>query len=513
MTTRHFTRSRHVRNTKVSSAERNGAMSVARFSTFVVSLLLVGAVTAFVSTDSVVAAPIGDGTKIGIDLGPTSTANWNNFNSNTTDASIVDLTNTAVDGVSITTSNGQFYNNDGTNNWTGLSTNAGSAPPEFVDSVTTDIGGNFNLGDGSPFTITITGLDTSFLYDIVGVSTANFTPIDTYTIIGAVASAPSPISRPLAQSNGLFHTFTGIAPTVGGTITIQVVDTNTSSNPIANGILLTANAPPVPPTPEPSTLLLSVLGLIGLCFMRRRRVPVAKATALLAIVAISCCALTPQSHAAVVGGDVIAVDLSSGGGSATNYNVFNSNTTIGAGSVVRLSDGNVVTGVSLTFAGAGGFNNDANANAWPGTGGDPFYVGAADDISFGGTQTLTYAGLDDSLTYNVRIYSLIGNNPSALENFSVTDGGGTTGITNSSRGSRWNAATLELGGTVFNGVSTDGSGNIVVQAIPVTANAFLNAVTLEAVAPPSPATPEPTTMLLLCVGLASIAVCRPNRRD
>lgn len=205
------------------------------------------------------------------------------------------------------------------------------------------------------------------------------------------------------------------------------------------------------------------------------------ATTFAAVLAVL--ALSTPSQAAITAGDVIAVDLSTAGGTATNYNPFNANGSIAAGSVIRLSDGTVVTGTSLTFAGAGGFNNDGAANAWPGTGADPHYVGAADDISFGGTQTLTYAGLDPSLKYNVRIYSLISNNPGAMENFVVTDGVGTTGITNSTRGSRWGAATLEAGGTVFNGVSTDASGNIAVSAVPVNSNAFLNAVTLEAVTP------------------------------
>lgn len=202
------------------------------------------------------------------------------------------------------------------------------------------------------------------------------------------------------------------------------------------------------------------------------------------VTAAAVLAVSSFAHAApIASGDVIAVDLSTGGGAATNYNPFNANGAIGTGSVVRLSDNATVDGVSLTFAGAGGFNNDGNADSWAGTGADPYYTGFADDISFGGTQTLTYIGLDPTLKYNVRVYSLIGNNGATRETFTVTDGAGTTGIANLRRDTRWNAATLEAGGTVFNGVSTDASGNIAVSTTPVDSNAFLNAVTLEAVTP------------------------------
>ena len=215
------------------------------------------------------AGPIALGTKIGIDIGPSNTANWNNFAAHETvgAGSVVDLSGTTVDGVSITTTSvpvgNLFYNNDGANNWAGLSTNGGSAPSEFVDSVTTDIGGSFT---GGLFTITIDGLDTGFLYDIVTVSTAGPTAsVETVTVVGASTSAPLGLTR--AQTfGGLFHSFSDIAPTAGGTITIE--HTASNGNPISNGVLLTTAEAVIP---EPSTLVLAALGLLGLLGFRRRR--------------------------------------------------------------------------------------------------------------------------------------------------------------------------------------------------------------------------------------------------
>lgn len=227
--------------------------------------LSTGLIACTTLTSAVSAAPLVNGTQIGIDLGPTVTANWNNITTNNAGVpvnSVVSLAGPVIDGVEIATSNSQFTNNDGTNNWVGLSTNAGSAPAEFVESVVTDISGNFNVGDANPYTVTVTGLDANLTYDIYVVSTANFTPIDTINILGDVNYGPSPISRPDAQNNGLFHTFLGVSTNGAGTLVITSTDTNTSTNPIMNGILINV-------VPEPSSLAL--LGLSALLVARRRR--------------------------------------------------------------------------------------------------------------------------------------------------------------------------------------------------------------------------------------------------
>ncbi len=214
----------------------------------------------------------------------------------------------------------------------------------------------------------------------------------------------------------------------------------------------------------------------------------------------------PTASAAILApGDAIAVDFSSAGGSATNFNVFSGsaststvNSTIPVSSVIRHSNGSTVDGVSINFAGlTTGFNDEANANNWPGTGADPYYVTAADDLAFEtgtGGLTLTFSGLNSSYDYRVRVYSLISNNGGRTNIFTVTDGAVFQTVTNSN-GTRWNAATLEAANMVFT-VSPNGSNNIV---LTVTDNdgshnvSFLNAVVLEVV-------PEPASLALLGLG-------------
>ena len=190
----------------------------------------------------------------------------------------------------------------------------------------------------------------------------------------------------------------------------------------------------------------------------------------------------------LVGGDVIAVDFSAAGGSAPNFNIFNSAGTIAAGSVINYTNGLPVADVSITLSGnILGFNNDVTAADWPGTAADPYYVLAADDIVFssnGGTITLKFDGLDDDPVYNVRIYSLI-NHTTDTQRHTVTDGASVRVVENT-RGFRWGQSTIEGGGTVFAGVKTDGNGSIVIDALATSGNAFLNAIVLGAAAPGTP---------------------------
>ncbi len=227
---------------------------------------------------------------------------------------------------------------------------------------------------------------------------------------------------------------------------------------------------------------------------------------LAAVVAFGLLTVPAATAAPLAPGDAIAVDFSSAGGSATNFNVFSGtvatstvNSTITAGSVIRYSNGSTVDGVSLNFAGlTTGFNDEANSNNWPGTGSDPYYVAAADDLAFEtnstGGLTLTFSGLNSSYDYRVRVYSLISNNGGRTNIFTVTDGAVFQAVTNSN-GTRWNAANLEAANMVFT-VSPNASNNIV---LTVTDNdgshnvSFLNAVVLEVV-------PEPASLALMGLG-------------
>ena len=229
--------------------------------------ILLGTLIISVVAGQAAAVPIGIGTVVGIDLGPTASTNWNNFNSNSTKAAgtVVDLTGTVVDGVSISTAGANGYNNDGTNGWGEVP--AGSLL-DVPDSATTDI--CWAGGGGAQITLTISGLSTSFLYDLAAVTSAGYTRLDTVTITGSGTPQVSAISRP-SSVGGQYHSFTGIAPTVGGVITIGVTDPQ-ANNPIINMVRMEAVAAPGGAIPEPATMCalgLAVCGLGG--YVRRRR--------------------------------------------------------------------------------------------------------------------------------------------------------------------------------------------------------------------------------------------------
>ena len=197
------------------------------------------------------AAPLLPGKKIGVDYGLTPTTNWNNFAANGTKATgtVVHLDGTISDLLAMTVSNGQFFNNDGTNNWVGLQSNPTpiapnpKAPPEFVDSVTTDIAGNFSLGDANPFRLVVSGLNPYLAYKVDSVSTAPNSNTEQLTVLGDVTYGPTAISRPLTVSQGLYHSFASVVPTTGGMLTFDSIDSGAGQNPIINGTLIEALAP------------------------------------------------------------------------------------------------------------------------------------------------------------------------------------------------------------------------------------------------------------------------------
>jgi autotransporter-associated beta strand protein len=212
--------------------------------------LLPGAVLA--SSFAAHGAALLPGTKVGVDYGPTLTTNWNNFTGNGSKAvgTVVHLDGTVSDLLAMTVSNGQFFNNDGTNNWVGLQSNPTSiapnpkAPAEFVDSVTTDIAGNFSLGDANPFRLVVTGLNPYLTYKVDAVSSAaGGANTESMTILGDATYGPTAISRPLTVSQGLYHSFASVLPTTGGELTFNSIDSGAGTNPILNGILIEALAP------------------------------------------------------------------------------------------------------------------------------------------------------------------------------------------------------------------------------------------------------------------------------
>lgn len=196
----------------------------------------------FLSGPGISAAPLAKGMKLGIDFGPTTTAGWNNIvanNQGKAAGTVINLGGTVIDGVSITTANSNFVNNDGSDNWTGLAGKGGSAPPEFTDSVVTDIAGNFfGGGNDTPFRITLTGLDPTLTLRVDAVTTAANNPTDSVSVTGAVVHGPSAISRSVSHNQGLFHTFTGVHANASGILVIEVIDSSAGSNPIINGILI-----------------------------------------------------------------------------------------------------------------------------------------------------------------------------------------------------------------------------------------------------------------------------------
>jgi len=148
------------------------------------------------------------------------------------------------------------------------------------------------------------------------------------------------------------------------------------------------------------------------------------------------------------------------------------NGTLAAGSVKDL-DGAVVEGVSVTFSGFSFSAGGSTAN-----GGEPeVFDPATNLIDFAGTEfadpipAVTFSGLNDANTYNLLVAA--GYSP---QNFNVTftADGRTSDVIDTTAGNPTAA---------LNGLSTDGSGNLVIEFPGAAANyvTFFNALALEEV--------------------------------
>jgi len=241
---------------------------------------------------------------------------------------------------------------------------------------------------------------------------------------------------------------------------------------------------------------------------------------LLPLLAATLVGLSAQAVQAspLAGGDVIKLDFSTAGdgdgGSLADWNQVSNGNTL---SSIKRQGGTQVDGVSIKFTNLinGRFNNDSASGNWGGTAADPYYIKGADDIYFHGSNndlSVTFSGLNASLSYVVRLYSLI-NNQNITDTFVVTDGAGFQSVTNT-RAFRWNATTLEAGGTVFTDLQVNAANELVVRVQDVGSPFYpLNAIVVQAIG--AGAAPEPSALALVLpalLGLAAFSRRRPARQ-
>jgi len=222
-----------LRNTGVG-AVAPGAKGLARLSAVLKhsTRLTCACIVLFSASNNAVAAPLAVGTIIGIDCGPTPTANWNNFGENATipAGAVRDLKGTIIDGVSISLAAG-FFNNDGVAPWMGT---PADSLIDLPDTVTGDIVG------GEEVTITLSGLNLNLAYNISAVTAANaaFDRIDTVTVGSDLAALSSKLPREQSAQDGIYHRFLNLRPNPEGVIQLKVTDASGNRNSIISLVLL-----------------------------------------------------------------------------------------------------------------------------------------------------------------------------------------------------------------------------------------------------------------------------------
>lgn len=200
--------------------------------------------------------------------------------------------------------------------------------------------------------------------------------------------------------------------------------------------------------------------------------------------------LVGSLNAAIVAGQTIGVDIGNADGTTPNWTLVTAfNTSVNASD---LSDGSAISGVSLLFNSSTGnifindlsntadTNNLLNAPQNVLTDGGGAFAGGLNTI------TLNFNGLDDSLTYNLEIFSL--GTGTTTDSISINGSAADWGTAFDTRNER----RLADQGIVFSGQSTNGSGQLSF-AISHNNNPVLNAVRLTAV-------PEPSSAILFGLG-------------
>ena len=186
----------------------------------------------FYASNNAVAAPLAVGTTIGIDCGPTPTANWNNFGASATiqAGAVRDLTGTILDGVSISLAGG-FFNNDGVAPWMG-------APADSLIDLPNTVTGD--LVGGEEVMVTLSGLNLNLAYNISAVTAANaaFNRIDTVTVVGSGAALTSKLPRGQSAQDGIYHSFLNLRPNGDGVIQLTVTDASGNRNSVINLVLV-----------------------------------------------------------------------------------------------------------------------------------------------------------------------------------------------------------------------------------------------------------------------------------
>lgn len=231
-----------------------------------------GATTGFSSTGNITTHQTGTGSTVVLDTSAKDLIRYS------------DGVDTGVD-FSVSGANAMDARNGGE---TGPPAAATPADPLFnVAGLNLDNGTIYEGGGGSgATTFTLAGLDPTATYDVAfyGHRSASADGVERFTLGGADAATNSSSTgivsmfvsdwetRPNAAAGDIVR-WTDIDPGIDGSITITMDPEVSGGSNIAyvTALRLQEFDAPGAPTPEPSALLLAVLGLVGLAGTRRRR--------------------------------------------------------------------------------------------------------------------------------------------------------------------------------------------------------------------------------------------------